>query len=456
MKKTKHINFKAIGLSIIFLFNPNIAVIDILPDFIGYIFLCLGIVNLADLNDDIASALSGFRRMIFIDGAKILALFWIFGMSVTNERNSSLLLWSFVFAVLEAIFAVPAFIKLFSGLSGLGDLYDNKYVVSAPKNTKKSYTERISRLTSVFIFVKALLSFLPELSDLSTTEYSDNVGLLDLYRYIGIMRFLAFIPVLVLGVIWIIKLVAYFNRLSADTEFVNSLEQAYTKNVLPKTGIFVKRNLSVSFAILITALIFSFDFRLEYVNMLPDFACGILLIAFFATVSKRTRINKRPMILLSSIFVAISALAYVLEMRFFDEYYYGAIYRSEEAMKAFAIMAVVSCVSILLFTGLCFAVLKTLRAVISAHTGVMALSERSASEHEGMSKALHKELEKYLLICAAATVVYAVADILYVLLAKDLGFMFFINSIAAAAFIASYVKAYFEITNAVTSRYILE
>lgn len=456
MKNKGHINFKAIGLALIFLFNPNIAVIDVLPDFIGYVFLCMAIVSLADLNETIASALAGFKRMIFVDGAKILALFWIFGMSVTNERNSSLLLWSFVFAVLEMVLALPAFIKLFSGLTELGYLYDNKWVVSAPRRAKRTYTEKISRLTAVFISAKAMLSFLPELSDLSTTEYSDNEGLLNLYRYIGIMRFLAFIPVLIIGVFWLIKVISYFNRLNSDTQFVGSLEDAYIKNVLPKTGIFAKRNLSVSFAILITALVFSYDFRLEYFNLLPDFVCGLLLIAFFATVSKQTDINKKPFMLISAAYAAVSFAAYIFEVRFFDEYYYGAINRSEEAMTAFVIMAVASCISILLFVLLSLCVLKTLKAVVHRHTGVVTVSEHNVMTHAGMSKSLHKELDKYLLICFIATLVYAASDIAYVLLAKDLEFMFFVNSVAAVIFIVSYVKAYFEISEAVTSRYILE
>ena len=36
----------------------------------------------------------------------------MFGIDALSERTSSLLLWSFVFAVLEAIFLIPAYVKL--------------------------------------------------------------------------------------------------------------------------------------------------------------------------------------------------------------------------------------------------------------------------------------------------------------------------------------------------------
>ena len=100
-------SFKTIAIALIFLFNPNIAVIDILPDFIGYILICMALVNLADINESLGDALSAFKKLIFIDAAKVVAILWIFGMSVTNERSSSMLLWSFTFCVLEIIFVIP-------------------------------------------------------------------------------------------------------------------------------------------------------------------------------------------------------------------------------------------------------------------------------------------------------------------------------------------------------------
>lgn len=458
MKKTKHINFVAIGLSLIFLFNPNIAVIDVLPDFIGYIFLCVFITGLADINETLSNALTCFKRLVFLDAAKVIAIMWIFGMSVTSERNSSLLLWAFAFGVLEIMLVIPAFLKLFKGLEELGNAYENTSVVSSKpgKRSRKSHTEKICRFTVVFVAVKSVFSFLPELADLTSTEYYENEGLLNLYRYIGIMRFLAFIPVLVLGVIWILKCIKYFKRIDKDSVFCTALEKYYAENVAVKKGIFVRRNIALSFVILITAFVFSFDFRLENVNMLPDFISGILLAVFFAVISKRTSVNKKVPTVLSAVYVAVAFAAYALEINFFDKYYYGAIYRSEEAMAAFAAMATAACASAVLFALLSCAVLKTLKGVIAEHTGVVALDGDKNSVCEKMSEDIKKELGKYLKYCLAATVFYALTDIGYALFAKDLEYMFFINTVGAVIFVASYVKAYTEISEAVKSRYILE
>ena len=254
MKRKRIINFSAIGLSLIFLFNPNVAVIDFLPDFIGYVLLCIALTNLSDINDTVSQALKIFKKLIIIDVAKLASLMWVFGISVVNERNSSLLLWSFVFAVLEMVFVIPAFLKLFAGMNELGFLYDNTSVIGSKKaDSKKNYTDKIRGFTVFFISIKAIMSFLPELADLTTTEYSENMGLTNMYRYIGVARGLAFAPVLVIGTLWIVKTVSYFKRVDRDVVFVEALEKTYAERVTPKTVIFVKRNIALSFAVLMAS-----------------------------------------------------------------------------------------------------------------------------------------------------------------------------------------------------------
>ncbi len=456
MDKKKHINFKAIGLSLIFLFNPNVAVIDILPDFIGYIILCLALVNLADINETIFEALSIFKKMIFIDFAKVIAIMWIFGLSVTNEQNSSLLLWSFVFGVLEIVFVIPAFLKLFKGLTELGYVHENTSVIASIKG-KKSKIDKIKNFTVFFLTLKSVLSFLPEFADITSTQYSDNVGITNMYRYIGIMRFLAFIPVLIFGIVWIIKIILYFNRINKDKFFTEKLSDIYKNSILSKKGIFVKRNVLISFVILITALIFSYDLRMENVNMLPDFVCGFLLIAFFTTLSKQTVIKRKLPIALSIIYTAVAVINYIFEIMFFKNYYYSAIYRNEEAMTAFVLMAVSACISIAIFAMLVCFVLKALEEVIAQHTGMdLILNESNLEAKQKISFEIKKENERYLLYCLISTVIYTFTDVCYIFLAKDVRFMLLINTIGAAIFVASFFKAYFAISEAVNSKYILE
>ena len=195
-------NIIGIAIACVFIFNPNISIIDLLPDFLGYIILTLCISRIADLNATLEEARVAFSRMIWIDAAKILALFWTFGMSVTSEYTSSLMLWSFVFCVLEIIFAVPAFTKLFTGLLQTANYYPSEVIFFRKKRIfnkelkKKNITETLRNLTVAFLTSKAALSFLPELADLSNISYDEAaVGTVNLYQFIGLLRFLAFMTV---------------------------------------------------------------------------------------------------------------------------------------------------------------------------------------------------------------------------------------------------------------------
>ena len=80
-------------IAFVFLFNPNIAIIDPLPDFLGYIILSVALTKLAMINEHLYDAKRAFDRMIIVDIGKIIAILWVFGMDAVSERNTSMLLW---------------------------------------------------------------------------------------------------------------------------------------------------------------------------------------------------------------------------------------------------------------------------------------------------------------------------------------------------------------------------
>ena len=121
----KKVYWGAFSIAFVFLFNPNIANIDLLPDIFGYIILSALLSKLAMISESLYDAKRAFERLIIIDAAKIVSVFWVFGIDAVSERNTSLLLFSFTFGVLEVIFAGIAFIKLFDGMTSLGNFYTN-------------------------------------------------------------------------------------------------------------------------------------------------------------------------------------------------------------------------------------------------------------------------------------------------------------------------------------------
>ena len=456
VKNKNNISFALACFAFVFLCNPNIAVIDLLPDFIGYIILSFALIKLADINEAVAEALKGFRRMIFIDAGKLLSLVWIFGISLTTEKNTSLLLWSFAFGVLELIMAIPAFIKLFKGLAELGYLHENVAIIGT-KGKRITPTDSLRNLTVFFLSIKAIFSFLPELADLTSTEYYENHGMLNLYRYIGIMRFLAFLPVFIVGLYWIIRCVIYFVRVSRDKPFMNAINLYYRENVLPKSGIFIKRSVNTALIILLVGLVLSADIRIEHINLLPDLICAVLFIIFFAYSSKKFATNTVLPIVFSGCYAITSVISYVLEARFFDEFSFSSIYRDTDAYSAYTTMTVVAVFNSLFFAAVAALSVFVLRRVVKEHTGVIIGNSRVNGEaKKNMTDTIHKEMNKLLMLCFCGIGLYTATDIAYSMLIKDHGIMTLIGFVGAVLCIAAFFKAYFAITDAVESKYLLE
>ena len=446
--QNKRMNFRGLAFALIFLCNPNISIIDPLPDFIGYIIISLSLVKFADMNDTLCDSLTIFKRLILIDAAKILAIFWTFGMTLPNEKNTSLLLWSFVFGVLEVIFVNQAFSKLFNGIASLGTVCEN---ISVLGGGKRNYTGRIKALTVIFVTFKALMCVLPESSVLSINDDGFTM-----YRFIGVMRFLAFIPVIILGLVWLIKGIKYFVRVNRDETFIEGLNHLYHERVLTNKSIFIKRDLKVCYVLLICAFAFGTDVRIDYVNILPDLFSAIFFIAFFAIAAKQVKIPKVAFISLSSLLLVTSAVAWFLEYKFFDEYYFEAIYRSDEAYMAYMRSGIVAGIGIVLFCIVSFCVIYAMYNIIQTHTGLEKnLDAYNDEKYKEIDAATKKELTIKLIYCVFTSLICIASNVWYFMYSVDYGILTTVDIATGIICMLTYMKVYSDIVDAVDNKYIL-
>lgn len=453
--RDKIINLFPIVSAFFFLFNPNITVIDPLPDFIGYIILCTALYKVSDIHERIGEAYSSFKKMIFIDAGKWLAVFWVFGMTVPSERNASLLLWTFVFAVFEMIFVFPAYVKLFDGITQLGYLYPSNSIFK--NKGKRSRTDKIRNLTVAFVFLKAILTFLPELSDLTSSTYDEGMsGFIDLYRYIGLMRTMAFIPVFIVGVIWFLNIVSYFRAVTNDREFMNALSDKYETAVRPKTGLFIRRSFATVTLITTIALFLTVDIRIDDYNMIPDILAAILFIIAFVFISKHNLSKTKRWIFPTAVFSCFSILSSVCEYAFFSRYYYGAIIKSDEARNMYIIVIVINALKVICQLGVFVELYRSLITIIHTHTGFVVGRERTDDREQKMVKTVHNELKKGVKMAFAISVGYMISDICFDIFAPRIDFMGLINIVFAIACLGMFLRAFSDIQNAIDTKYMLE
>lgn len=446
----------------VFLFNPNVTVFDFLPDFIGYIFLCLAFAKWADLNETVGQALAGFRKMIVVDLCKYLAILWIFGMAVPAERNSSILLWTFVFSVLEVIFAVPAFVKLFDGITEVGYFYPNTSILSTERKRssqkiKKSRTEKMRSFTVVFLIIKAALCVLPEFADLTNASYDEMSPTVNLYRFIGVMRVGAFIPVLIVGIVWLCRVLRYFGRLRADGTLSDAIAERYESTVCPKIGLFTKRYLRYASVLLGVALVLTLDFRLEGQNLLPDFLAALCFFVSFVFLHKINKERKWHTSAAASVaYFAISLVAAALESKFAERFHLSSLYKNVEAMHLYNLLILANIAKLLLFLALLCLLLSHLRLVIDTHTGFVVGREQIGEQEKKMVASLHGELSKRLAVVMICALVYAATDLCYDFLIYRFVWFGILPTLVGAVTVVFAIRATSAIAEAVETKYMLE
>lgn len=458
------IPWSAIALAFCFLFNPYISIVDPLPDFIGYIILSTALVKLSMLSEGIAEARRAFEKMILIDGAKLLALIWVFGIDAASERNSSLLLWSFVFGLLEVAFLAPSFAKLFDGFGELGNFHVNTSIHGSKYINGKSHTEKLKSLSVFFVVFRAVMTLLPELSALGSTSSIENSNAIDLYRYIGVMRGFCFIPALVVGICWLVRGIRYISRIRRDTAFCESVATAYREKIIPKEGIFVIRNVKIATWLFLAAMALTIDIKLDDVNILPDILVLAALVPAFIYLSKSTKVNKTSLAVTAVLYALTSVLTVLTEVYYEEKYItYNAMARSSEAFGGYLVyvgsVALHGIVLICLLASWCSAY----KRVIEAHTGYVRGKEIESEGERARIAEVHKELGRGFGWMIDAAILYVLSDVAYALygafyafLNKNFGWLGLVNLACGVLFVAMVLKALGELREAVETKYMLE
>lgn len=459
-KINKNIGLGSVIISLLFLFNPNMNLVDILPDVIGYILLCRGLTYLSDLNEYCSRALVLFRRMIFVDAAKVLVMIWVFGISFSDEQNTLLLLGSFVFAILELFFLIPAYNNLFDGLMHLGFKYENNSVMKRrSERSRRNLSEKTKSFTMFFVLVKTAMYLLPELSVLGAHSYdeSSSSSTVSMYSFIGLIRLMCCLVALVFGLIWLSKTVKYFKTVKADRAFVDSLKMEYTKEILPKKSLFLQRDIKGIFFVLVLFAVLCADMRADGFNFLPDILpAAALLIA--GVLSKKHIADSKKYLVPFGIYAASTVLSMAAEMIFFDKYYYSAVIRDEGAFRMYCVMLVLAALEALAFLWSSYGIIHILKSVIDSHTGfaVRGSDGAVAAGAKERIEALHKELYKKLWLVGSCAVLLAASDVLYDFGARKLGFVGALNVVFSLIFAFAVYSAVSNIFEEVQSKYMLD
>ncbi len=267
------------------LLNPVVHVIDIIPDFIGFLLIWKGLSKLSYLHSGFSAARELFLRLVFVELAKTGCILFVPGAD-----GSTLILFAFVFGFLELLFFLPAVNHLFDGLYYVGMRYESR-TVFAKKGNKKGKTKEIGpsvkRLTIVFYIIRVVATFLPELTELQMYEHKGAVTAMavDYTRFKPLFHVLTWIVVLTVGICWCVKL-RYFGRIRREKDFIARLSEVYDRDISPKTWVFMAKRMKGALAMYILAAVLSLCLEIERINVLPGVLSAAILIVCAVLIGK--------------------------------------------------------------------------------------------------------------------------------------------------------------------------
>lgn len=411
----------------IFLCNPFINIIDILPDFIGYLFIMKALSELSDLDRNIGTARKKFKAAMWVSLVKAALIF----ASMIFDSTWYLIL-TFTFGLLECMYLIPAFIDLFYGISYLegrytnhksrfearpkcGGVFDktefesgtayfevyteqNEDVLSfaeedvffadgratvclADAGFASKLKEKITyfyesaearTMSVIFVLMRAAAAFIPELTAIAETGTgyveSNPVDDYSVLRELLILVLAVF--ALVVGIVWLVRMIRYFNVFRKDREFLSVLKEKYDREILPNKALWVKRKSLAFCAVATAAYAFLMCLRVDWFLLVPKIVSGKFhvavydVLAFFpvpeflfgavvifaAFAAKNFAENKKELVK-NAVFFTVSSLAAYIAV-FFLSFHYGKLiypYKESGYVLLFAVYFILLGVSMYAF-----------------------------------------------------------------------------------------------------------
>ena len=441
----KNIGFSLLPWAFLFLFEPSYALLDPLPDFIGYIIICIAIINMADINARVREAFVGFRKAIIVSVCKYATIYLLNKFFLEEEQTVSLLIFVFIFSFCEILLLIPAYKKLFDGMLSLGIFYGGEAIYYTKKKKRANLTEKAFRFSVFFIIVQKIFAAIPEFTTLSLN---------DSYEFIKLLRIFSIIIVLPLGIAWLVKMFKYCKKISEDKPFINSVSSFYLEKAEGNPNFFTVRVLSVGLLMLTVGSALTIDVYSEHLNLLPDFI-GYGVIALSAIFLKNYS-NKWVKVFVASLFgVVSSALFQYFNGKLLNNFYLSEITKNIGAYNAYYTAFAMRIIEAILFLIVLGTIISFLSDIFSEYTDMAR--EELVREHKTLEKAfVRRSIIMFImaLLAAASGVFYGYAQPFYYL-RWYYSYSLLISFILNVAFVFSAYQFFDMIKSCIKRRYSL-
>ena len=346
MKRTEQANqmriirggFGLMIAALLFLWNPHVNVIDVLPDCIGWMLAALSMTHLAWAMDDFAALRRRAWILCGITAVKLAPMvFSILGVKKLEflGEPTMVLTYTVCFGAFELFLGVGVMRGWIDAIAKFGLLHDSKIAVHGTtkepkrlrqqisdedgaktvsterkrslsrkalrKNSRRGrryrdFSERLGRLTFWFFVWRFVSSFVPELVYLRSTEYLGNVVygvVIDIRDYRPYLIFFFSLIAGIYGLRWLVRCLGYAKRLGDDP----AIQSGFVKLSHERQEQIVSRaameRFSIAFGCMMIGGVFFCHFSFENINILPDCIGLAFLLTAVYLLRNKTVLPKR-------------------------------------------------------------------------------------------------------------------------------------------------------------------
>lgn len=385
-------------ISLILLFNPNIGMVDVLPDFIACFILARLMSPGAERAPYFMEAKRALTRLGWLNVSEIVGLILIGYSRMQNAfGNDTSVMVVTVFSVAELLLYISATSAVFNALFGLGERTNMNASISAIGRIPAGV---LPHITYAFFGIKTVLNMIP--SFFLLTRVSDDGIISTVAKGYAPALVLSTLTVLIGGIIWCVIIVKYLKAIHKEGQFYNSIfmlsgsENERRIDAMRKTGK-AKSALTLLFVASIMMIDIKFDNTGE-VNLLPNVIFGI--IAIIAICRLRGAISRRilPTALIGGGYCAVSFVSYLAESYFLYKYGYAALLDEGVAHTVYNAVEILSILELAMLIVFISSIGRLLITFVYENTAILPTDERYSRTDADYHRALKHRIIAYVTI----------------------------------------------------------
>ncbi len=323
-----------IAAGLLFIFNPNINIFDIFPDFLGAVLIYFGLVKMSRLNLDIKQAKKLFGIFFWVELAKFISIAFI-----SSQDSTRFLLFSFLFGVIECIVFTYSTLSLFNGIEALGRKADSDVVFSAKKRGKKLFdlvsTAKTTMLT--FFYVRTAAAILPEFTEIGPEQiyYGNRLVDVDFTKFKPLFHGLFFVVVSIFSIFYLTRGVAFFIKLTKDEKLNKYIKSEHSAFLESNPDYYATRRMGACITLYAIAVLLTFNPSGDGLPWMPLAFIVPFIIASAILIGREHKLSLLA-IIPSVALLPISVNGTNLEKAFYDDSTkFTDIFYIESSMKKF-------------------------------------------------------------------------------------------------------------------------